>query len=188
MATMNRNVNLEEINSDAFMGIPYLQYQTILQKGILIGSIVTAIGINLIGSFFWDINTNLIIVITLFPLIAGVAFGCNYNQDLSLIRYLRLFISKPSKAFYSSSTEDIVHLRNSAARIIREEELQKRQQQNVSQEEHKKLLIKLLVGIAISAAALIIALALIGNLKKEEVHHTVATVDYSIETGECQYE
>lgn len=188
MATMNRNVNLEEINSDAFMGIPYLQHQTVLQKGILIGSIVTAIGINLIGNFFCDINMNLMIVITLIPLIAGVAFGCNYNEDLSLIMYLRLIISKPSKAYYSSPTEDIVQLRSSAVRIMREEGLQKRRQQNVSREEHKKLLIKLLTGIAAATAALIIALVLLGNLKKEEVHHTVAVVDYSIETGERRHE
>ena len=32
MATMNRNINLEEINADAFMGIPFLNHQTIIQK------------------------------------------------------------------------------------------------------------------------------------------------------------
>lgn len=32
MASMNRNVNLEEINTDAFMGITYLNYQSLAQK------------------------------------------------------------------------------------------------------------------------------------------------------------
>lgn len=185
---MNRNVNLEEINSDAFMGIPYLQHQTVLQKGILTGSIITAVGINLAGNLLWNANMNLVVVITLFPLIVGVAFGCNYNEDLSLIMYFRLIISRPSKAFYSRPTEDIVQLRNSAARIAKEEELQKRQQQGISQEEHKKFLIKTLAGMVVLIAVFAAVLALIKNLKQEDVHHTVASADYSIETGEYRYE
>lgn len=37
MASMNRNVNLEEVNTDAFMGISYLNYQSMLQKVVFIG-------------------------------------------------------------------------------------------------------------------------------------------------------
>ena len=40
MASMNRNVNLEEVNTDAFMGISYLNYQSMLQKVVFIGGIV----------------------------------------------------------------------------------------------------------------------------------------------------
>ena len=48
MASMNRNVNLEEVNTDAFMGISYLNYQSMLQKVVFIGGIVIGIAINLV--------------------------------------------------------------------------------------------------------------------------------------------
>ena len=58
MASMNRNVNLEEVNTDAFMGISYLNYQSMLQKVVFIGGIVIGIAINLVGTFLLEININ----------------------------------------------------------------------------------------------------------------------------------
>lgn len=176
MATMNRNVNLEEINSDAFMGITYLQHQTILQKVILFGNIIIAIGMNLLGNFYWNINMNIVILMTLLPLSLGVILGCNYNEDLSLAKYFKLVISKPFKEFYSKPTEDLEQLRNSAERIRMEEEQLKLQNQKVSQEEQKKLLFQLLLGVGLTFILLILILLFIKSTKNEEVHHTVALV------------
>jgi hypothetical protein len=175
---MNRNVNLEEINSDAFMGISYLNHQTVLQKAVFIGSIVVAIGFNLLSSFLWHLNINISVLLTLLPIGVGIAFGCNYNEDLSLIEYLKLILFNPSKSYYSKPTEDLEQLRNSANRIQQEEELKKRQQQQASPEEQKKLLIKLLAGSAIAIILFLALLVVVKNLKTEEVHHTVSTVYY----------
>jgi hypothetical protein len=176
MATMNRNVNLEEINSDAFMGIQYLNHQTVLQKAVLIGGIIIAIGFNLLSSFLWHLNINISILLTLLPLIIGIAFGCNYNEDLSLIKYIKLILFKPSITYNSKPTEDLEQLRNSADRIM-QAEIKKKQQQ-ASPEEQRKLLIKLLVGAAIAIIFFAILLIVVKNTKTEEVHHTVSTLSY----------
>ena len=86
MASMNRNVSLEEINTDAFMGITYLNYQSLAQKVIFVGGIVVAVGGNLIGTFIFNIGVNVSVFLTFIPLLIGVMCGCNYNEDLSLVR------------------------------------------------------------------------------------------------------
>ena len=111
MATMNRNVNLEEINSDAFMGIPFLNHQTIGQKVIFWGSVVVAVIWNILGTFLFHINAGIIIALTLVPLAFGVAFGCNYNQDLSLLEYLKLILFKPATAYYTKPVEDLEQIK-----------------------------------------------------------------------------
>ena len=62
MATMNRNVNLEEINTDTFMGIPFLNDQTIGQKIIFWGSLILGIAWNIIGNFAFHLNGIVIIL------------------------------------------------------------------------------------------------------------------------------
>lgn len=184
MATMNRNVNLEEINSDAFMGISYLNYQTFIQKVVFIGGIVCAVGINLLGIFVLNISMNILLFITLIPLLLGVAFGCNYNEDLSLVQYFRLLISKPATAYYSKPTEDLEQLHRAAQRIREEEELKKREMVKVSDEAQKKLLIKLGVGAAVVVFIFIIVLVLINAIKTEEVHHEVSSQTMKMEIYE----
>lgn len=176
MASMNRNVNLEEINTDAFMGISFLNYQSLPQKVIFIGGVVAGIAINLIGTFVFNINVNVSIFLTLIPILIGVAFGCNYNEDLSLIRYFKLLISKPAKAYYSKPAEDLEQLHNAAARIREEEELRKRQQEKMSDEAQRKLLIKMGVGALIAIVLLVAVLVAIKVTKTEEIHHTVQTM------------
>ena len=94
MATMNRNINLEQINSDAFLGIPFLNYQTPIQKMEFWGAIVIAVIWNFVGNFFLHINPALIVLFTILFVLIGAAFGCNFNQDLSLIKYIYLNRSK----------------------------------------------------------------------------------------------
>ena len=129
MASMNRNVNLEEVNTDAFMGISYLNYQSMLQKVVFIGGIVIGIAINLVGTFLLEININVTMILTLVPILSGVAFGCNFNEDLSLIKYFKLLISKPVETFYSKPAEDLEQLHQEVDRIKEEAELKQRQQE-----------------------------------------------------------
>lgn len=181
MASMNRNLNLEEINSDAFMGIPFLKYQSILQKALFVGSMVASVVILLVGVFAFDINVNILVVICLIPLGIGVAFGCNYNQDLSLIKYLRLVLFKPSTKFVTKPTEDIEQIQHSAARIRQEEEARLAKERQSSPEEQKKLLIRLVIGVSVVGSLIVLILILSSALKKEEVHHTVESVTMEIE-------
>lgn len=173
MATMNRNVNLEEINSDAFMGIPFLNYQTVFQKGIFIGSIIVGIGLCFVSIFFLDLGANVAVLLTLLPLIPGIAFGCNYNQDLSLLKYLKLILFKPSNILYSKSTEDLLQLRNAADRIKQEEELKQREAQKASPEQQRKLLLKLIIGIIAFFIFMAVIIFIIMQTKTDSIHHTV---------------
>ena len=52
MAQMNRNVNLEEIDSDALFGIDALKHQTILQK------IIFLVGLRIESTKFFCSSSN----------------------------------------------------------------------------------------------------------------------------------
>lgn len=177
MAQMNRNLNLEEVNSDAFMGIPFLNYQTLPQKIFFWGSVILGVVTNLISIFVFSANTNLAVLFTLLPLIFGVAFGCNYNQDFSLFQYLILILKKPSKKYVSKPTEDIIQLRNSARQFEQEERMRERQQNIVTAESQKKLLIKLVIGIILFILFFAVVLGLLGNREESEIHHTVSITE-----------
>lgn len=181
MASMNRNLNLEEVNSDAFMGIPFLNHQTIIQKVLFVGSIVCSVAVFIVGIFVFNINPNILIVVSLVPLAFGVAFGCNYNQDLSLIKYLRLILFKSSVKLVTKPTEDIEQIKNSADRIRQEEELKRNQERQTSPEEQKKLLIKMLAGVLLAVGILVTFLILASTMKTEEVHHNVDVVETTME-------
>lgn len=172
MATMNRNVNLEEVNSDAFMGIPFLEHQTTLQKVLFWGSVVIAIAWNITGTFILHINANIIIFSTLIPLMFGVAFGCNYNEDLSLLAYLKLILFKPAVTYITKPTEDFEQIKVLAVRMDKEAELRERQK-TVTPEQQHKLLIKLLSGVLITVVLFIIVLILIALSNEDVLHHMI---------------
>lgn len=54
MAQMNRNVNLEEIDSDALFGIDALKNQTILQKIVFFGSVIAGVLVNVLLPLYYD--------------------------------------------------------------------------------------------------------------------------------------
>ncbi len=172
MATMNRNVNLEEINSDAFMGIPFLNHQTIGQKVIFWGSVVVAVIWNILGTFLFHINAGIIIALTLVLLAFGVAFGCNYNQDLSLLEYLKLILFKPATAYYTKPVEDLEQIKIAAARMDKEAELLEKQKE-VTPEQQRKLLIRLLSGVLIVVLLFVIFLIVLIASKEDVLHHVI---------------
>ena len=172
MATMNRNVNLEEVNSDAFMGIPFLNYQSTGQKIVFWGSVIISVAWNVLGTFLFHINANIIIFSTLIPLTIGVLFGCNYNQDLSLIDYIKLILFRPSVAFVTKPTEDMEQLKLEIIRIDKEEEL-KAKQKKVTAESQQRLLIRFLVGALIVVILFIIFLIVLASSNNEVLHHII---------------
>ena len=176
MATMNRNINLEEINADALMGIPFLNYQTLIQKVEVWGGIGVAVIWNIIGNFILHVNPMLIVIFTLIPVLIGSVFGCNYNQDLSLIKYIYLILNKPMTVLVSKPTEDLIQIKMAASRIARDKELKEKQANAASPEEQKKLLMKLGIGASIFILFLLIVIALILAGKTEEIHHIVNSV------------
>lgn len=54
MAQMNRNVNLEEIDSDALFGIDALKNQSIGQKIIFFGSVIAGVLLNVLLPLFYN--------------------------------------------------------------------------------------------------------------------------------------
>lgn len=177
MASMNRNLNLEEVNSDAFMGIPFLNHQTVLQKVIFWGCVLMCIAINLLGNFIFQLSVSAIGMLTLLPLLPGVAFGCNYNEDLTIIRYIVLLLSKPSKTYDSMPTEDIAELNKVQERLRQEKMMQGQNGKRVTQDSQRKLLIKLIAGVVTGIVILVILLIFINSSKEErEIHHTVSSI------------
>lgn len=175
MAVMNRNHNLEEISSDAFLGIELLKYQSIPQKIVLFGCLILGVGINIWGSFSGALDLTATVFITAIPIAIGVLFGCNYNEDLSLIQFLKLSFSNPAQILYSKSTEELEYLRSSAERI-RQDELRKNQTVEQEEEEHRKLLYKLLLVAGIFVVVIVILLLVVSGSKTEEIHHTVSVM------------
>ena len=54
MAQMDRNVNLEEIDSDALFGIDALKNQTILQKIVFFGSEILGVLLNVLLPLYFE--------------------------------------------------------------------------------------------------------------------------------------
>lgn len=176
MATMNRNLNLEEVNSDAFMGIPFLNHQTIIQKIIFFGSIVGAVVVMLVGILAFQWNVNATMFASMIPLIIGVMFGCNYNQDLTLIQYLHLILFKPVRSFTTRPTEELDNFRSAAEKMEQEEKIKRQQEKQSSPAEQMRMIIILLVIVFVIFLFVIITIAVIKSRGNEEIHHTIAAV------------
>lgn len=177
MAFMNRNVNLEEIDSDAVLGIPFLIHQTLVQKIILVSGLVIGISLFLVGAFVFNLNYVVLIIVSFIPIVVGVLWGGNYNEDLSLAKYVSLSISKPSITLYSKPMEDIEQIRKKASELEKQEQIEKiRSSQTV--EEQKKLFHRILIGFGLFTLLLLIVIIVLVSIKssggQEGIHHTVA--------------
>ena len=91
MAQMERNVNLEEIDADALFGIDALKGQSLLQKLIFFGCLSAGILINVCLPMFLKVPRTVCVLLFLLLLFVGIAFGCNYTQDLTYGKYLYCF-------------------------------------------------------------------------------------------------
>lgn len=174
MAQMNRNVNLEEIDSDALFGIDALKNQTIFQKIIFFGCVLIGVVANVAMPLIWETPRLVCIFVFMFFLLIGVAFGCNYTEDMTYGKYLYYFFFKPSKDLVFKSTEDIKLVKIRAREIRKEEEMTLNRKKQAEPEAQRKLLIKLVAFVVILAVVLIGAFAIkSGDKEKVEIHHTV---------------
>ena len=169
MVSIYRNTNLEEIHSDAFLGFEFLMYQTKFQKFLLIFGRVFVFALNAVLMFVFGVDSLVAIFICLPFSIPFIIFGCNYNEDLTLFRYLYLTIKDPCVKLVNRSTEDIHFIlskKDILDRIIDENETKSNGFASL-----KKVFIILGCFIFLTIAIVIIGFVLGGGDKA--VHHTI---------------
>ena len=177
MAQMNRNVNLEEIDSDALFGIDALKNQTFIQKVIFFGSVITGVLLNVCLPIFLDAPKILCIAIFLGLLLIGVAFGCIYTEDMSYGRYLYFFFFKPSKHLRYESTEDIAWVKQKAEEIKKEEEIKLQRQKQADPVAQRKLLMKVIVFVLVLAVTIGGVFIYSAMSKDSDLHHVVTETE-----------
>ena len=172
MAQMKRNVNLEEIDSDALFGISALKNQTVFQKIIFFGSVALGVALNVFLPMYFGTPGIVCILLFLGLLLAGVAFGCNYTQDMTYGKYLYYFFFHPKETLYFVSTEDAEQVRRNARAIKSEEEMLLRRQKQADPNAQKKLLAGVL-GFAVLLVLLVTVIFVYGGIRdREKIHHT----------------
>ena len=178
MAQMNRNVNLEEIDSDALLGIDALKNQTMLQKIIFFGCVLCGVVANVALPLLYETPTVVCVFIFLAFLLVGVAFGCNYTEDMTYGQFFYRFFFKPTKVLLYESTEDKSWTKKRIESLRREEEEKLNRQKAADPVEQRKLLMKLIYFV-IAMVVLIAGVFIYSGTREEEKHHTV-----TIEEGE----
>lgn len=173
MAQMNRNVNLEEIDSDALFGIEALKNQTLAQKIVFFGSVVLGVLANVLFPLYFETPTIVCIMIFMVFLLIGVGFGCNYTEDMTYGKYLYFFFFKPTKPLSYKSTEDVIAIRKRAEEIKKEEEMMLRMKQQANPEEQRKLLMKMIAFVLILVIAIGAVFVYAGMKEDSNIHHTV---------------
>lgn len=173
MVSLNRNHNLEEINADGFLGIDMMKNQTVAQKVVLFGAVAIGMGINIFGNMLWGLDMMTTVILTLIPIVIGALFGLNYDEDLTLLGYIKISLFQDSVVYYSQSTEDLEVIRKSAEQIKEKERLEAERLENPDQE-HRAMLIKMVSIIAIVAVVVIIFLFVSKGTQTQELHHTVS--------------
>lgn len=170
MAQMERNVNLEEIDSDALFGIDALKHQTVFQKIVFLGSLGLGVIANVALPLIFKTPRIACIFIFLALIVIGVAVGCNYTQDMTYGKYVYYYFFKPVKTLPFESTEDVELIRKKGKELKAKEEEYLRRQRSADPEAQKKLLRK--IGIFILVIVLVIGGALIyKSVKPKSMHH-----------------
>ena len=173
MAQMERNVNLEEIDADALFGIDALKGQSILQKLIFFCCLLAGIVANVCMPMF--LHTPRVVCVSLFLgcILVGIAFGCNYTEDLTYGKYLYCYFFKPIKTLRYESTEDIELIKKRAEKLKKEEDLLLKRERNADPRAQRKLLVRLLAFVLIMVILLLSALVYVKAVKPKSYHHEV---------------
>lgn len=174
MAQMERNVNLEEIEADALLGIDALKGQTFFQKIIFFGTLLIGITINVALPMIYDTPKIVCIFIFVGLLLIGIAFGCNYTEDMTYGKYMYCFFFKPAKHLRYKSTEDIKMIKEKALELKKQEEIELQKTKAMDEGDRRKRLMKVIIIFAVLAVFLVsmVALAL---FKDDNVKHHVVT-------------
>lgn len=175
MAQMERNVNLEEIDSDTLFGIDALKGQSILQKLIFFTCLLVGIVANVCLPMFFHTPRAVCVFLFLGLIMIGIAFGCNYTEDLTYGKYLYCYFFKPVKMLRYESTEDIGHMKEKAKELNRQEEMLLRKEKNANPKAQRKLLMKLLAFVLAMMLMVAGALVYVNQIKEKSYHHEVVT-------------
>jgi hypothetical protein len=181
MAQMNRNLNLEEIDSDALFGIDALKNQTIFQKIIFFGCVIAGVMLNVLLPLFFETPRIACVVMFLVLLLVGVAFGCNYTEDMNYGRYMYFFFFKPSTPLFYESTEDVEKIRKKAMEIKKEEEMILRRQQQADPGAQRKLLMKVIIFVIVLGVGIGAAFIYGGIKDKNNLHHKAEVVTEEVD-------
>ncbi len=173
MAQMERNVNLEEIDADALFGIDALKGQSILQKFIFFCCLLAGIVANVCMPMFLHTPRVVCVFIFLGCILVGIAFGCNYTEDLTYGKYLYCYFFKPVKTLRYESTEDIELIKKRAEELKKEEDLLLKRERNANPREQRKLLVRLLAFVLVMVILLLSALVYVKAVKPKSYHHEV---------------
>ena len=106
-------------------------------------------------------------------ILVGIAFGCNYTEDLTYGKYLYCYFFKPVKTLRYESTEDIELIKKRAEELKKEEDLLLKRERNANPREQRKLLVRLLVFVLVIAILLLSALVYVKAVKPKSYHHEV---------------
>ena len=172
MASLDRNINLEEINVDSFLGIEYTKYQSTGQKIIFFGMMIlgTVSFITLFAIFKVPMIFAMLLLVLFFAV--GVLFGCNYNEHLSLFKYFILLLFNRPVKLKSRSREDIevllYHNRTLGLDKIKAETTQ----EEMSDDDVRKYLFMLFGGVALFFIVIaVLVLVFSGEKEVVPVHH-----------------
>ena len=103
----------------------------------------------------------------------GIAFGCNYTEDLTYGKYLYCYFFKPVKTLRYESTEDIELIKKRAEELKKEEDLLLKRERNADPKAQRKLLVRLLAFVLIMVILLLSALVYVKAVKPKSYHHEV---------------
>ncbi len=181
MAQMERNVNLEEIDTDALFGIDALKGQSLLQKIIFFTCLLLGILANVFMPMFLGTPRAVCIFIFLGLILTGIAFGCNYTQDLTYGKYICCFLFRKPKVLKYESSEDIGNIKKRALELKREEEMLLKRERAADPKAQKRLLIKLIVFLTVMVIAVISALVYVKTMRKTSYHHKVLIKEEEVE-------
>ena len=177
MAQMNRNVNLEEIDSDALFGLDALKNQTLVQKLVFWSCLISGMLINALLPVFFNTSRLVCFFAFMMLLLVGIAFGCNYTEEMTYGKYLYYFFFRPKQDLKYESTEDVARIREKAVELKAEEELLLRAKEQADPKAQKKLLIRLLVFVTVLALG-VGGIFIYGSIKdKNNVHHQVEVLE-----------
>ena len=177
MAQMERNTNLEEIENSGFLGMEQFKYQTMAQKVVFFSTVAISIGAFLVITFVFHKNPTIALFIFCPLMIAGTLFSSNFNQDLTMVKYLMLRIKKPITMVPVMSSEDPEYLKLMADEVKRESE-KANESDNIEETKKKALRTLLTMGVVfvIIIVVVIIIAAATKNQTPNTIHHTVGAL------------
>lgn len=171
-----RNVNLEEIDSDALFGIQYLSHQTMSQKVILWGNVIIAAASFIVTQMIYHFPFFVSFIISTVFVGVGFLFGANQSEHLTVGGYLKLVFFKPVKYVNYMSSEDVYVMKDEAEKLKTEAERQEKLRSEVTPEGQRRSLLMVVLLIVGFMSFAFILLGLKSYKQSHMQHHTIGYV------------